>query len=60
MAEEIDEKYCPYWDEFKLRADENGKTVGFLKKIEKCNFAEINSMISIGAGEIFEMATTLS
>ena len=53
MAEEtaVDEDYGSYWDEFKLRTDEKEKTVEFLKQFKSCNWSEITSMLSIGAGE---------
>ena len=51
MAEDLDENYASYWDEFKLRTDEKEKTVEFLQTLKSCDLSVITSMISIGAGK---------
>ena len=51
MAEDPDETYASYWDEFKLRTDEKQKTVEFLKTLQSCDLSVITNMISIGAGK---------
>ena len=51
MADNLDETYASYWDEFKLRTDEKEKTVEFLKTLKPCDLSVITSMVSIGAGK---------
>ncbi len=51
MSAEIDVDYDNYWKEFKWRTDEKEKTIEFLNNSGKCDFSEVKSFLSIGAGE---------